>query len=148
MPLFLSIWGSAALYPNTSGSQRMRLLTPSSVSKNSLPYKNCLTSASPPDRLQSASTHMPPSASQRPSFTACCMRENSSGWSSFTNWYSCAWEDMNLNSGYCCMSLSMVAKVRTALCRVWYRSHSHATSMWVWPMQSATDSGSMSLSLS
>ncbi len=73
------IWGSAAEYPKTSGSQTSSVSTPSSSRKNRLPNTIWRTRDSPEGMLQSASTHMLPVGSMRPSATRLRMRSKSAG---------------------------------------------------------------------
>ena len=65
-PASFRICGSAAEYPNTSGSQRSVVSRPNSSRKNRLPCTIWRTSDSPDGMLQSASTHMLPIGSNRP----------------------------------------------------------------------------------
>ena len=136
-PLFLRICGSAAEYPNTSGSQSTLQSAPNSSLKKDLPYRICRTRLSPEERLQSASTHMAPSTSQRPCFTISLTSSYSSGDSSFRYLYSCAWLDINLYSGYFFISASTVEKERRTFSRVCASVQSHATSMCVCPIHNA-----------
>src|SRR5699024_659974 len=68
IPDFFKICGSAQLYPNISGNQRYSVSFPNSSRKKLDPNNNWRTNDSPDGILQSASSHIPPSASQRPSF--------------------------------------------------------------------------------
>src|SRR5699024_504582 len=67
IPDFFKILGKAQLYPKTSGSQRYSVSFPNSSRRKFEPSNNCLTRDSPEGILQSASSHIPPSVSQRPS---------------------------------------------------------------------------------
>src|SRR5258708_30107587 len=68
------ICGKFPEYPKTSGSHNNSDSTPNSSLKNLLPCRNWRIRASPPLKLVSASTHMAPSAIQRPCFTFCLIR--------------------------------------------------------------------------
>jgi hypothetical protein len=60
MPHPISISGSDAGYPNTSGSQQMRGRVPNSALKNAMPSRICRISDSPLVALQSASIQIAP----------------------------------------------------------------------------------------
>jgi hypothetical protein len=67
IPAAASTCGRLAAYPNTSGSQRLSVSTPSSSRKKRRPWTIWRISDSPEGTLQSASTHMLPTTSKRPS---------------------------------------------------------------------------------
>ena len=94
---------------------------------------SCRASASPPGRLPSASTHIPPTGAQLPSVTAFLIRSKISGRCSFIHAYCCAEEQAKTSSGYSRASVVMLVKVRAHLRTVSRIGHSHAESMCAWP---------------
>ena len=89
---------------------------------------------SPPVTLPSASTHWPPMGIHWPRSTAAEMSAKRLGYRSFIHSYWAACEQPNRNSGSSSMSRRTLEKVREHLRTVSRMGHSHAESMWAWPM--------------
>ena len=85
-PAARAICGSAAEYPNESGSHASSHSTPNSSRKKRLPAMNCRAIASEPGITASLSTHIPPTGMNRPAATFSRIRSYSAGWWSFIHW--------------------------------------------------------------
>ncbi len=72
---------------------------PKRSAKYRLPQTSCRASDSPDGRLASASTHIDPTGTNRPSATFSRIRSNSSGWSSSIHPYWAACEQAKRYSG-------------------------------------------------
>ncbi len=100
MPLERRICGSVALWPKGSTLQPTVAMRPKRSRSQRCPYRPWRANDSPHGRLQSGSTHQPPTISQRPSATRRRISSNSSGSLSSTQ-ASCATESqVKRSSGY------------------------------------------------
>ena len=82
----------------------------------------------------SGSTHIPPTGIHWPSATLSEMRANSSGSRAAIHAYCWAWEHEKRWSGSLSISATAEANVRVHLRTVSPIGHSHAVSMWAWPV--------------
>ena len=85
----------------------------------------------------SASTHIPPTGTHCPAATLAAIRSNSSGSRWRTHSYCWACEQENTKSGSSSIRATAEANVRTHLRTVSRIGHSHAVSMWAWPVAMA-----------
>ena len=131
-----AICGSEAGNPKVSGKYKCRCIaaSPNRDAHHAVPLTIWRMSDSPDGIKQSGSTHMPPPASQRPSFTRSEICENSAGCMRSIHSYCCGWLQRNVNVGLRSISRSIVAKVRVHLRLVSSSVQSHAVSIWAWPI--------------